>query len=45
MNNGLTGDPRPATKEIGKAIFEIGVNDTVADIKKQMAEKRGTSSK
>ena len=45
VNNGLTGDPRPATKEIGKAIFEIGVNDTVADIKKQMAEKRGTGSK
>ncbi len=45
VNNGLTGDPHPATKEIGKAIFEIGVNDTVADIKKQMAEKRGASSK
>ena len=45
VNNGLSGDPRPATKEIGKAIFDIGVNDTVADIKKQMAEKRATSSR
>jgi creatinine amidohydrolase len=45
VNNGLTGDPRPATKEIGKDIFELGVKDTVADMKKQMAEKRGTSSK
>src|SRR5262245_20136143 len=30
INNGLTGDPRPATRDIGKAIFEIGVTDTVA---------------
>jgi creatinine amidohydrolase len=45
VNNGLTGDPRPATKEIGKDIFELGVKDTVADMKKQMAEKRGTGSK
>jgi len=45
VNNGLTGDPRPATKEIGKDIFELGVKDTVADMKKQMAEKRGQSSK
>jgi creatinine amidohydrolase/Fe(II)-dependent formamide hydrolase-like protein len=45
VNNGLTGDPRPATKEIGKDIFELGVKDTVADMKKQMADKRGASSK
>ena len=45
VNNGLTGDPRPATKEIGKDIFELGVKDTVADMKKQMAEKRGSGSK
>ena len=43
VNNGLTGDPRPATKEIGKDIFELGVKDTVADMKKQMAEKRSGS--
>ena len=43
VNNGLTGDPRPATKDIGKDIFELGVRDTVADMKKQMAEKRSGS--
>ena len=40
VNNGVTGDPRPATKEIGKVVAEIGINNTVAEIKKQMAEKR-----
>ncbi len=41
VNNGITGDPRPATKEIGKVVFEIGVNNAIAEIKKQMAERRG----
>ncbi len=45
VNNGLTGDPRPATKEIGKDLAEIGIRNTVAEIKKQMAERRGGSSK
>ena len=43
MNNGLNGDPHAATKDIGKAVFEIGVNNTVAEIKKQMAERRGST--
>jgi len=43
VNNGLTGDPHPSTKEIGKAVFEIGVNNTIAEIKKQMADKRGST--
>jgi len=43
VNNGLNGDPHPATKDIGKAVFEIGVNNTVAEIKKQMAERRGST--
>src|SRR6266511_2937327 len=43
VNNGLTGDPHPATKDIGKVVFEIGVNNTIAEIKKQMAERRGST--
>jgi creatinine amidohydrolase len=43
VNNGLTGDPHPATRDIGKAVFEIGVNNTVAEIRKQLAERRGAT--
>jgi creatinine amidohydrolase/Fe(II)-dependent formamide hydrolase-like protein len=40
VNNGLTGDPHSSTKAIGKVVAEIGINNTVAEIKKLMAERR-----
>jgi creatinine amidohydrolase/Fe(II)-dependent formamide hydrolase-like protein len=40
VNNGLTGDPHPSTKEIGKVLAEITANNAVVEIKKQMAERR-----
>jgi creatinine amidohydrolase len=40
VNNGLTGDPHPSTKEIGKVVAEIGVTNTVAEIRKLMTERR-----
>src|SRR5262245_59747985 len=45
VNNGLTGDLRPSTTEIGKVVADLGINNTLAENKKQMAEKRGAVSK
>jgi len=43
VNNGVTGDPRPSTKAIGKDLIDIIVNNGVNEIKKVTAERRGTT--
>ena len=41
VNNGVTGDPRPSTKEIGKDLIDITVNNAVNEIRRLKAA-RGT---
>jgi creatinine amidohydrolase/Fe(II)-dependent formamide hydrolase-like protein len=40
VNNGLTGDPHPSTKELGKVFTEITANNAAAEIRKLMGERR-----
>src|SRR5437867_5152117 len=40
VNNGVTGDPRPSTPEIGKLAIEMKVNNAVAQINRLIAAKR-----
>ncbi len=41
VNNGVTGDPTKSTKEIGKDLVDIIVNNSVTEIKKMTAERHG----
>jgi len=43
VNNGLTGDPHPSTKEIGKELADITVNNGVTEIRRLLAERRGAT--
>jgi creatinine amidohydrolase len=43
VNNGLTGDPHPSTKELGKILADITVNNGVNEIRKLQAERRGST--
>ena len=44
VNNGVTGDPRPSTKEIGKDLAEMTVTNGVNQIRKQLADRQGAST-
>jgi creatinine amidohydrolase/Fe(II)-dependent formamide hydrolase-like protein len=45
VNNGVTGDPTKSTKEIGKDLIDIIVNNGVNEIKKMTAERHGAATK
>src|SRR5262249_8668645 len=45
VNNGVTGDPRPSTPEIGKLAVDIKVKAAVAEIQKLTAAKTGSVSR
>jgi creatinine amidohydrolase/Fe(II)-dependent formamide hydrolase-like protein len=40
VNNGVTGDPRPSTPEIGKRLFDMRVAYSVEDIRRKIAGNR-----
>jgi creatinine amidohydrolase/Fe(II)-dependent formamide hydrolase-like protein len=39
-DNGITGDPRPSTSELGKRVFDMKVDYGVEEIKRLIAGKR-----
>ena len=44
VNNGITGDPHMSSKELGKIAADIAIRNAVAEIKKDLAEKRGPAN-
>ena len=38
-NNGIVGDPRPSSKELGKRVFDLKVDYGVAEIRRLLAGK------
>src|SRR5262245_52993512 len=42
VNNGLTGDPHPSTKEIGKDLHEMIVMNGVNEIRKVLADRKSS---
>jgi creatinine amidohydrolase len=40
VNNGVSSDPHMSSKELGKRMVDITIDNTIAEIKKQMVEKR-----
>ena len=41
VNNGLSGNPHPATKEIGQDLAEIGISNTENQVRQLLAERYG----
>lgn len=41
VNNGLTGNPHPATKEIGADLAEIGISNTTDQVRRILARRYG----
>jgi len=40
VNNGVTGDPRPSTSDIGELVVDMKVNNAVAEINRLIGRNR-----
>jgi len=43
VNNGITGDPRLSTAELGRIFIDIRVRNAVSQIQSLIGSKRGTA--